>query len=787
MQGLNVLPAKKKLKSPKGLLEWREYQNTFPDDKKVKTWLMEMKYQNIFLILGQISNNLIELDIDVPDTTLEDLFLDDTETQKKVWISESSMGKKKIYCRTENVLDLPDKIVSNTTYKIDEKEKNPHVEYRGDNQGSILPPSIHPIGVQYKWLNLDENGELPELQIIDTEKLFNEIVEKLRKKYNYILPKEEEKKEDNQQKKRKKRPRYCFIGSHDNGDKWNSKTGDIFRVAVACELVHCNYANQEIHDFFLTHDEISEEPYDKEKTQDRLDSIRKRLLHQYGCKKLQNECKDIVEKYCNECSKQEKEDLTIYASNFSVPGGKYLEEIIQDGIECFVLYDSNTNTWEIVNDYLYGDIPIKPFIIPDEMKEAVIFPNGVEEYGTLLELQKEMDSFALEEYDPVDNKDLYGLHVILCLTSWIAPPWQRNMAEKFIPILNARGSSETGKKRYLTVKRWLTYHSLYALKTMRVPTLFRAIAPLDGTLILDEADMNDSNLNAELVEFLNSRCDGVPIPRFSSDTKKVDWWKSFGLTIMATRQGFSDDGLESRCVVMPTATTDNPGNYHLIPPKEWVEKGKRLQRKLLLFRLRHMKGEMPTQLMLPNISSFRVRESLLIIQGLKDEDKTLMARVEYLAKELQERIIKERSASPEGLILNVIYNVLSDERTYLENHGIGQIILTTVKKKKEMPDPPEQTEDSSEEIETNNYPLTLKNISKNLGEAFSPSVIAKMWRGLNQDTVSLKKIENKSYRGVILIKNIKRLDRIFPKYVVDYIRPFSFKIELGDGQKELPT
>jgi hypothetical protein len=215
------------------------------------------------------------------------------------------------------------------------------------------------------------------------------------------------------------------------------------------------------------------------------------------------------------------------------------------------------------------------------------------------------------------------------------------MSEKFIPILNARGPSETGKKRFLTITRWLTYHSLYALKTIRVPTLFRAIAPLDGTLILDEADMNDSSLNNELVEFLNSRCDGVSIPRYSTDAKTTEWWKSFGLTIMATRAGFTDDGLESRCVVMPTATTDSPEKYHLIPPKDWTEKGRCLQRKLLLFKLRHIEGEMPTQLLISNVSSFRVRESLLIFQGLKEEDPRVLQKVERLARELQERIIKE--------------------------------------------------------------------------------------------------------------------------------------------------
>jgi len=783
--GFNVIPAPTKEKLPK--IKWKEYQDTFPDDKTVEAW----DYENIFLILGEISNNTIEIDVDVPHIQLEDIFKNVKAAEETFLIAESSQGKKKIYVKAKNIKEKIDSQVSNEQIGTNKKGEPlyPHVEYRGNKHGSILPPSIHPDGTEYRWLNRNEKGEIPELHETDADKVYENIVKRLREKFEYIPERKEETEDGKQEeKKRKKRPRYCFMMSHNNGDKWSGPEGHDFRSAYAWELILCNYPDEEIYDAFKTHDEASGESYDEKVTKDQVQRIRKKAKYQWFCKTIQEKCGSIVSKYCEECVKREKKDISLYVSTFPLPDGKQLEEIMVDGKECFILYDSNTDKWEIVEDYLYGDTPIKPYIIPEEMKEAVIFPDGVEEYGTLLELQKEMDTFALEEYDPVDNKDLYGLHVLLSLTSWISPIWQRKSTEKFIPILNARGPSETGKKRYLTIQRWLTYHSLYGLKTNRVPTLFRAIAPIEGTLILDEADMNDSTLNAELVEFLNSRCDGVPIPRLNKDNNVVNWWKSFGLTILATRQGFSDDGLESRCVVMPTATTDNPSNYHLIPPKEWIEKGRQLQRKLLLFRLRHIKGEMPTQLILPNISSFRVRESLLIIQGLKDEDPALMPRVERLAKDLQERIIKERSASPEGLILNIVYNTLFDERTHLEVHGLGYIVVTEVKKKKNPIDPIEEdprTEDSQEEI--NYYPLTLKKISQSLGEAFSPSVIAKMWRGLNQDTVSLKKINNRSYRGVVLVKNVKRLDRIFPKYVVDYERPSVFKIQLGDGQRELPA
>lgn len=137
-------------------------------------------------------------------------------------------------------------------------------------------------------------------------------------------------------------------------------------------------------------------------------------------------------------------------------------------------------------------------------------------------------SFALEEFDPVENRELFELVIYLALTSWIASERMADLIEKFIPIISARGGSETGKKRFLTVMRWLAYRAIYALKTTKVPTLFRYLAPWDGTLILDEADLSDSGENNDFVEFMNSRADGVPIPRYSSGKDMVEIFHSFG-------------------------------------------------------------------------------------------------------------------------------------------------------------------------------------------------------------------------------------------------------------------
>jgi len=761
-EGINIVPAYRGEKLPK--VNWKKYETEFVSEEVQKKWLLDKKYENIFAILGSISNNTAEIDIDVPNIKLEDIFDDVGEAKKKLWIAESSMGRKKIYCRGHDIKGSDNQVVSDKKYKMpNDKDTLPHVEYRGHKHGSILPPSIHYSGAQYKWLNLDKDGKLPNLETIETTKLYNKIVKRLREKYNYNVP-YKAKSDGSAVKKRRGRPRYCFVMSHDNGDKWDGTTGHSFRVAVVNELLNKNYSDDDIYDFFKTHDETSGEEFNIKITEKQIAFAKKSKQHKWFCQTLQDKCGDIIDQYCKTCPLNKPKDETLYVSYFDLPDGKYLEEIVKDGVECFILYDKKTGEHEIVKEYMYGDVPIRPYEISTNMKNAVIMPDGIEEYGTLGELLKEMHDFALEEYDPVDYPELYELTIDLFLTSWISPVWQKNMAEKFIPIVNPRGPSETGKKRFLTIARWLTYHSIYALKTLRVPTLFRATATLDGTLILDEADMNDSTLSNELVEFLNSRCDGVPIPRYSKDSNEVEWWNSFGMTVMATRQGFSDDGLESRCTVMPTSTTDNPEKYNLIPPNEWLEKGKRLQRKLLMFKLRHLDGKMPTQLTIPNVSSFRVREALLIMEGLKHEDPNLLKKVMKLAVALQERIIKERAASPEGLILNIVHNFICDENAEFENDGIGHIVYKMKQNK---------------EGEKYTVVLTLRTIHKSLGEAFSSSQIAKMWRGFNQDTFSQKRIDGKKYRGVILIKHLYRLDKVFSKYVPNYITPSKIACEFG--------
>ncbi len=458
---------------------------------------------------------------------------------------------------------------------------------------------------------------------------------------------------------------------------------------------------------------------------------------------------------------EKKKRFEIYSSIYELPDGRHAEEIFKDGRPVFLVFEPGTERIEYLHEIelMYdAERNTRTFICPIpidlKLREALTLPDGIEDYGSIEQLIKEIMDFALAKFDPVSNTELFKLILYLFLSSWFVPRWMETYPERFFPLVSARGPSETGKKRILTIARWITYRPLYFLKTTKVPTLFRAIDTWQGTLVMDEADIYESGESADYIEFLNSRADGVSIPRYSAEGKTTEWWHSFGLTVLATRKPYVDDGVESRTVVFPSESTDNPERYDLIPSKEWMEKGKQLQRKLLLFRLRHLTGEIPTNLIIQNVKGFRVRECLLSLQVLGKEYPKMIDNLKEIGSVLERRLIAERAASREGLVLNIVYNEI-DDGAELAQKDLGWYL---VKISKSKDDKERQTA------------VTLRFISQALGETFSSAEIGRIWRGLGQEIKEQMRTTNGTrFKRVLLITNPRRLEREFKKYVPDAV------------------
>jgi len=440
--------------------------------------------------------------------------------------------------------------------------------------------------------------------------------------------------------------------------------------------------------------------------------------------------------------------------------GRIAEEILCEDGERFVLYDPITDSGTIVTEINVNELRFRPLPISTELRGALTLADGIEEYGTTSELLKEMEKLALEVYDPVNEGAIFQMWIRGALSSWILGPIFEKRLEKFASVFRITGPSESGKGRVLTVCRNLFHRPLYFLKTTRVPSLFRAISPWQGTLILDEADLSDSTETADFVQFLNARATGSTIPRYSTEIDDNRYFMSFGNTVLATRKAYSDDGLNSRTVPLSAEATTDPDHFPLIPPDEWARQCKPLQRKLLLWRLRMIarirRGEvvLPSTLAIPGIRSFRVREAFLVLASLKEEPQ-LVDDMACIAKELEARLVIERSISPEGLILNIVYNAIEDASWEIKPDGVAFHLEQEY-----------ETQSGDERI-NEIRPLTLKSVSESLNKAFSPSEVSRYWRALGQTVKARDRFEKRLWRGVLLISNPKRLDREFAKFVVD--------------------
>ncbi len=127
--GLNVIPCDPNSKKP--AIKWLEFQtDRYTGPFKVK--------QNIAIICGKISNNLVVIDIDAPEL-INDLFDDFEALKKKTIVVKTGSGGYHIYVKAKH---LP------STMRLT-NAKGQHIDIQSDKTYVIAPPSIHPNGNPY--------------------------------------------------------------------------------------------------------------------------------------------------------------------------------------------------------------------------------------------------------------------------------------------------------------------------------------------------------------------------------------------------------------------------------------------------------------------------------------------------------------------------------------------------------------------------------------------------------------------------------------------------------------
>jgi hypothetical protein len=448
-----------------------------------------------------------------------------------------------------------------------------------------------------------------------------------------------------------------------------------------------------------------------------------------------------------------------------LPDGRILEEILTQAGPAFVEFTPEPEAWRIIGFVEVDGVRILPRPVDSKLQAALTLADGLEEYESVGSILSEIERLVLEIFDPRREGSILRLQLRLAVASWvIGPLFPRPASDKFAPIIQALGPAETGKGRLLKVHRTFFYRPLYMLKTVRVPSVFRAIEPwgAGSTLILDEADISRSSESSEFVEFLNARSYGVPVMRYSTEHGENQTFLTFGYTILATRQSYDDAGFNSRTLHFYSEAAGASVSVPLLTPAAWEDRAAKVRRQLLLLRLRCIakirKGEItvPTQLPLPNVdgNGFRARKAFLPLVALSVIEPALLEDCKVLLEEITRRQVVERADSPEGQVLRFVHDSLAEGPWAPEPHG-GEFYIKRALERTAGED--------AAPVEVLTLSIAAESV---LGDSKAARAFGKVWKTLGQKHAQ-RRVNGRPVRGVLLVTDLERLLHEIPRYVPD--------------------
>ncbi|TFH54371.1 MAG: hypothetical protein E4G89_00080 [Methanothrix sp.] len=213
--------------------------------------------------------------------------------------------------------------------------------------------------------------------------------------------------------------------------------------------------------------------------------------------------------------------------------------------------------------------------------------------------------------------------------------------------------------------------------------IFRIMDRWKGTLIIDEGDFGKSrDSTAAMEKILVCGFErGKPIIRCNpNDPAEVNFFDPFGPKIIATRYGFRDKALESRCfteIMKESIRADVPVQL----PYEFEEEARHLRNKLLMYRFRNReqvkqtsdKGQIKIDLSgLPKRIQQAARPLSVILANYPELLTTLKTFLEVKSKAL----VVEASETTEGYLVRVMESqpqLTNDEKIITWDAGFGGI------------------------------------------------------------------------------------------------------------------
>jgi len=386
-----------------------------------------------------------------------------------------------------------------------------------------------------------------------------------------------------------------------------------------------------------------------------------------------------------------------------------------------------TDKKEILTHDCFEDFDVKYVPIRDELLEkgAVTLPTKPIEYGTTEDLEKEIESFIKAWLDVSEEYRQKATWYIML--SWIVDRLHT------IPYLRALGDYGTGKTRFLDVIGGICYKPMYVGGAVKSAPIYRIIDLWRGTTIFDEFTLHKSDEKEDIIQILNNgyergkcvlRCD-------TNNVEKVRAFDPFGAKILASRSGFDDKALESRCITEIMKSTGR-NDIPCFLTEQFYEKRQELQNKLLMYRLRNLdkiKIDESINIDFGNILP-RIKQSMMPFTVLFQYDNERLQSFIRYAKEYNKKIIEENATSLDGLIVNAFLQLKENSEPYISSNDIANKI-----------------------VNDGHY------------KELNPRVVGKHLRSLGFESILKKTVSGKTIRNIII--SDEKLAILKQRYVVE--------------------
>lgn len=155
--GLSIIPLKPRSKEP--LIPWKEYQEKSPTNKEIEEWFRNNN-NNIAIVCGSVSRNLVVIDFD--DIEKFKVFLKGVDNLKdsirfsiaNTWWVRTGKGVH-VYLRITDIDEKDFKQLFRTKPRLVEG-----VDVKAEGGYVVAPPSIHPSGRQYEFIQGPPENEI---------------------------------------------------------------------------------------------------------------------------------------------------------------------------------------------------------------------------------------------------------------------------------------------------------------------------------------------------------------------------------------------------------------------------------------------------------------------------------------------------------------------------------------------------------------------------------------------------------------------------------------------------